>query len=268
MIFFFLFFYFIYFYFFYFFWIHFIVTEGLALCSTLQASWSISKGPCSSNQCLLQLQGHTVHFAPPLSGVKVSQWWASSSDMLIYPSIFAFPLLSLHHRSSTMHLRSDATMLTLAWQSHSLNWTDLAYLMDTWLTIHMYLLLFLVSPMCPLLRSDQSQALTPCSQALSITLPYAHFLVCHLYLTCLYLPFPQNIITKAPTNCLYQSPSELRFSTYASHHLTLISHYFTLHCTATIPLSLLATMHLETIPYPQITPPQSLIGFILRSPAP
>ena len=33
--------------------------------------------------------------------------------------------------------------------------------MDTWLTIHMYLLLFLVSPMCPLLRSDQSWALTP-----------------------------------------------------------------------------------------------------------
>ena len=134
--------------------------------------------------------------------------------------------------------------------------------------IHMYLLLFLVSPTCPLLRSNQSQALTPHSQALCITSPYARFLVFHSYLTCLYLPFTQNIIREEPTNCLYESPPELRFSTYALHHLELISHYFALHRTATIPPSLLATIHLETIPYPQIAPPQSPIGFILRSPAP
>ena len=134
--------------------------------------------------------------------------------------------------------------------------------------IQMYLLLFLVSPMCPLLWSNQSRALAPRSQALFPTSPYAHILVYHSYLTCLYLPFMGKIITEAPTNCLYQSPPELRFSTYASHHLALISHYFTSHRTATIPLSLLATIHLETIPYPQITPPQSPIGFILRSPAP
>ena len=53
----------------------------------------------------------------------------------------------------------------------------------------MYLLLFLVSPTCPLLRSDQSQDLAPCGQALSITSPYACFLVSHSYLTCLYLLF-------------------------------------------------------------------------------
>ena len=129
-------------------------------------------------------------------------------------------------------------------------------------------LLFLVSPTCPLLWSDQSQALAPCGQALSITSPYAHFLVVHSYLTCLYLPFSQNIITEALTNCLYESPPELRFSTYTSHRLALISHYSTSHRTAMIPLSLLATIHLETIPYPQIAPPQSPIGFILRSPAP
>ena len=29
--------------------------------------------------------------------------------MLIYPSIFTFPLLSLHHRSTTTHLHSDVT---------------------------------------------------------------------------------------------------------------------------------------------------------------
>ena len=186
--------------------------------------------------------------------------------MLIYPSIFAFPSLSLHCRSTTTHLRSD--VIALAWQLHSFHWTDLTYLMDIWLMIHMYLLLFLVSPTCPLLRSDQSWALTPCGQALSITSPYAHILVYHSYLTCLYLHFAEKIITKALTNCLYESPPELRFSTYASHCLTLVSHYFASHCTAMVPLSLLATIHLETIPYPQITPPQSPIGFILRSLAP
>ena len=132
----------------------------------------------------------------------------------------------------------------------------------------MYLLLFLVSPTYPLLQSDQSQALTPCGQALSITLPYAHFLVFHSYLTCLYLPFTGNIIREEPHNCLYKFPPELRFSTYTLHHLALISHYFASHRTAKIPPSLLATLHLETIPCPQIAPPQNPIGFILRSPAP
>ena len=136
------------------------------------------------------------------------------------------------------------------------------------LTIHMYLLLFLVSPTCPLLQSNQSQVLAPRGQALSITSPYAHFLVFHSYLTFLYLPFTKRkIIVKAPTNCLYESPPKLRFRTYASRSFHTISHYFASHRTATIPPSLLATIHLETIPYPQITPPQSPIGFILRSPA-
>ena len=133
-----------------------------------------------------------------------------------------------------MHLCSNA--IALAWQSHSLHQTDLTYLMDIWLTIHMYLLLFLVSPMCPLLQSDQSWVLALHSQALSITSPYAHFLVFHSYLTFLYLPFAKRkIIAEAPTNCLYESPPELRFCTYASHRLALISHYFALfrialHC--------------------------------------
>ena len=73
-----------------------------------------------------------------------------------------------------------AIALTLAQQSHSLHQTDLAYLMDIWLMIHMYLLLSLVSPTCPLLQSDQSRALAPPGQALSITLPYACFLVFNL----------------------------------------------------------------------------------------
>ena len=78
---------------------------------------------------------------------------------------------------------------------------------------------------------------------------------------------PRRSSSEKSHTCLYQFPSELRFSTYASHCLGLILHYFTSHRTAMIPPSLLATLHLETIPYPQIAPPQSPIGFILRSPA-
>ena len=37
------------------------------------------------------------------------RWWASSSDTLIYPSIFVFPSLSLHRWSTPTHLCSDAT---------------------------------------------------------------------------------------------------------------------------------------------------------------
>ena len=77
--------------------------------------------------------------------------------------------------------------------------------------------------------------------------------------------FQENIIAEALTNCLYESPPKLRFRTYASCLFRTISHYFASHRTATIPPSLLATIHLETIPYPQIAPPQSPIGFILRS---
>ena len=99
----------------------------------------------------------------------------------------------------------------------------------------MYLLLFLVSPTCPLLWSNQSQVLALHGQALSIASPYARILVYHSYLTCLYLPFAGKIITEALTNCLYKSPPELRFSTYTLHRLALISHYFALfritsHC--------------------------------------
>ena len=68
----------------------------------------------------------------------------------------------------------------------------------------------------------------------------------------------KNIITKALTFCLHESPPELRFRTYASHLFRAISHYFASHRTATISPSLLATIHLETIPYPQIAPPQDL----------
>ena len=101
----------------------------------------------------------------------------------------------------------------------------------------MYLLLFLVSPMCPLQWSDQSQALAPCDQALSITSPYAHFLVSHLYLTSLYSLFSQG---EEPHNCIYQFPPELRLSTVtpraclAPFHLASHSSCLTLPCSPTV----------------------------------
>ena len=42
------------------------------------------------------------------------RWWASSSDTLIDPFIFAFPSLSLHHWSTPTHLRSDVIALALS----------------------------------------------------------------------------------------------------------------------------------------------------------
>ena len=102
-------------------------------------------------------------------------------------------------------------------QLHPLHRTDLVYLMDIWLTIHMYLLLFLVSPMCPLLRSDQSRVLAPRGQVLSIASPYAHILVYHSYLTSLYLPFRKQHYHQSPNQLpIWVSPrieiSHLRFA--------------------------------------------------------
>ena len=137
---------------------------------------------------------------------------------------FTFPTSPIH--PYTPPLWRDCT-----W-SHLLPWTDLAYLMDIWFMIHMYLLLFLASPMCPLLQSNQSRGLAPHGQALSIASPYAHILVYHSYLTCLYLPFTREDHRRSPNQLpIWVSPRieilHLRFA--------LISHYFALfriasHC--------------------------------------
>ena len=175
-------------------------------------------------------------------------WWASSSDMLIYPSIFTFPLLPLHCQYTTTH--SDHTQ---SW-SHSLHWTDLAYLMDTWFTIHMFLLLFLVSPTCALPGFDQSWALAPRGQALTIGLLWMSLMLSLLLPFVFNLPVFTFCSTQAPTNCLYEFPPELRFSTYASHCLALILHHFASHCTASQSHCLYSTPHLEAISCPQNTP--------------
>ena len=150
-----------------------------------------------------------------------------------YTLLFSLFLRCLYIADPPLRTSAPMRPLVLAWQSHLLYRTDLAYLMDIWLTIHMYLLLFLVSPTCPLLQSDQSRVPAPHGQALSIASPYAHVLVYHSYLTCLYLPFAKKTesITKAPTNCLYESPQNWDFA------LTLRT-YFALFCTISLRIAL------------------------------
>ena len=112
------------------------------------------------------------------------------------------------------------------------------------------LLLSLVSPTCALLQSH-----TPCGQALSIALLWMSLMLSLLLLFVFNLPIFTFFSERgAPTNCLYKFPPEFRFSTYTSHHLTLISHHFALHCTALQSHCLYPTPHLETIPYPHIAP--------------
>ena len=92
--------------------------------------------------------------------------------------------------------------------------------------IHMFLLLFLVSLTCPVVQPIMSPHTAWSGTYYSFTLdePYALFLVDHSYLTCMFLPFAHR---RAPTNCLYEFPPELRFSTYA-HLSCIISHCITL----------------------------------------
>ena len=154
------------------------------------------------------------------------------SYTLLFSLFLHFPYIADPPLCTSAPTRPHAIVLALAQQSHSLHRTNLTYLMDIWLTIHMYLLLFLASPTCPLLRSDQSRVLALHSQALSIASPYARILVYHSYLTCLYLPFANQHHHQSPNQLpIWVSPrieiSHLRF--------TLISHYFALfrialHC--------------------------------------
>ena len=85
--------------------------------------------------------------------VRHGQWWASTSDMLIYPSIFAFPSLSLHHWSTTTHLHSDMTARdhACAHTTITLAPSDWSYLFDGHMTYdsHVFTSILSVSIMPP-----------------------------------------------------------------------------------------------------------------------
>ena len=93
--------------------------------------------------------------------------------------------------------------------------------------------LFLVSPTCTLPWSDQSWALAPHGQALTIAslwinLMLSFLLTIHISLTCIYL--------SRQTIYPYKFPPELRFSTYISHRITSHSPCTISHC-ITLPHS-------------------------------
>ena len=154
------------------------------------------------------------------------------SYTLLFLLFLHFPYIANPPLHTSTPMWPHAIVLVLARQSHSLYRSNPAYLIDIWLTIHMYLLLFLASPMCPLLRSDQSRVLALCGQALSIALPYACILVYRSYLTCLYLPFAREHHCRSPN----QLPIWVSPRIEISHlHFALSRTYFALfriasHC--------------------------------------
>ena len=130
--------------------------------------------------------------------VGMSRWWTSSSDTLIYPSIFAFPLFPLHCWSTTMYpCRCNHT-----WSHLHLHFTHTHFIGPAsliWWTHVLWFTCFisiLSSPnMCPpvvqpIMNPRTTQSGTYYSFASHE--PYAHFIVDHSYLTCLYLPFAQK----------------------------------------------------------------------------
>ena len=126
------------------------------------------------------------------SGFPGICWWASSSDMLIYPSIFIFPLLPLHHQSTTTH--SNCTwphshsnhacthfirLISLIWWTHDLQFTVFTFIIS-------------ISNMHPpVVQPITSPHTVGSGTYYSFTSdePYACFLVYHSYLTCLYFTF-------------------------------------------------------------------------------
>ena len=80
--------------------------------------------------------------------------------------------------------------------------------------------------------------------------PCACFLVCHLYLTCLYLPFNKD-------NCLYEFSPVFRLSACTSPHLTFTLPHFTLHHTASQSCCLYLLHHTWNIYYTTWNPGKS-----------
>ena len=197
------------------------------------------------------------------------RWWASSSDTLIYPSIFTFPSLSLHCRSTPTHLRSNTTARdhTCACTLITLASSNQSHLFDGHMTYdsHVFTSILSISNVPP----PVVWPITSSHTAWSGT--FYNFTLCsHSCLPFIFnLPvftFHERTSSQKPQPIAYMSlPQNWDLALMpctVSHTFRTIS-----HCTAMIPLSLLATIHLETIPYPQIAPPQSPIGFILRCPA-
>ena len=196
---------------------------------------------------------------------ECSQWWTSSSDALIYPSIFAFPLLPLHCWSTTMHPCTDATThnhtcthfigpISLIWWIHVLWFTCFISILSN-----------------PNVHPPTIQPITnPCTAwsgtyySFTLDEPYAHFLVCHLYqLACIYLSLQRR--ARQFTHMSFPQNSELALTPrITSHSPHTISHHITLPHNPTV-FTLYHTWRWSLTPRSH---PQSPIGFMLRSLAP
>ena len=192
-------------------------------------------------------------------------WWASSSDTLINPSIFTFPLLPLHCQSTSMHPHTDATAhnrthtcfigpISLIWWTHILQFTCFISILS-------------ISNM----RPPMVWPITNLHTTWSVTFysfasdePYALFHVLHLYLTCLYLPFAQKkSYTIAHTS--FPQNSDLALTLCITLHPPhTISHCIILPRNPTV----FTIYHTWRQSFTSRLHPQSPIGFILRSPAP
>ena len=104
-------------------------------------------------------------FGDPSRSQILCWWWASSSDTLIYPSIFTFPSLSLHRQSTPTHLRSDMTTRDCARTTIALALLDRSRLFDGHMTYdsHVFTSILSVSnvpppAVRPIMRSRTTQS--------------------------------------------------------------------------------------------------------------
>ena len=165
-------------------------------------------------------------------------------------------LFSLFHYS--LYIADPPLHTPTPIQPHTITLT-LTYLMDTCFNS------FLSSPNVhpPTVQPIMNPCITQSGTYYSFASdePYAHFLVDHLYLTYLYLPFDTE-------NSPHKFPPEFRLSDYTSHCIALTLHQVTLHCTALKSHCLYSLHHTWRQSLPPRLHPQSPIGFIHRSLAP
>ena len=135
--------------------------------------------------------------------------------MLIYPSIFTFPLLPLHHWSTTTHPHTDVTTCDHTC-THFIGPISFIW----WIHVSQFTCFISIPNMCPPVVQP---IMSPCTAwsgtfySFALDEPYPHFLVCHLYLTCLYLPFTPEI--GEPENHPYEFPPQN--SDLSSFHLII-----------------------------------------------
>ena len=135
--------------------------------------------------------------------------------------------------------------LTLTWHLHSLIWWTHVLQFTCFISI-----LSIPNVHPPMVRPIMSPRTVRSGTYYSFASdePYAHFLVCYSYLTCLYLPFTPD--RRATQFYPYEFPPEFKLSTHALHHTALTLHHFALYHTALQSHHLYPTPHLKTIPYP------------------